>query len=290
MSPLLQLSVIPIIILVGCNVPIGRADTVDIFPTKSLSIAEGAGFLAFLNPNGETTVKKAFVTEGHWIHCSVSVNNVQYSLDSDQIHRIGDKTTVERYDAEKCGVRVKNLQKALETKWTLYGTDQSGADSTGILDVTVTSIKFIDELNVTVSGSSSTATVNCPDKDGSRYCRIIDADQVVSESCTKTVDLTQQVSHFWCHTMFWGAMTERITKINLFVEENDRDIKATVEETEDHLVLSCQYRSMVSLCRALSNFQRDLFAGNQETTRSGGCWRVAHLSAAKSNRLHGVRV
>uniref|UniRef100_A0A182SQ53 Ig-like domain-containing protein n=1 Tax=Anopheles maculatus TaxID=74869 RepID=A0A182SQ53_9DIPT len=214
MAPILQLSVIPIIILVCWNIPIGRADTVPIFPTNSLSIAEGAGFLAFLNPNGEAMLNKASVMDGHWIHCSVSVNNVQYSLDSDQIHRIGDKTTVERYDSERCGVRVKNLQKALEATWTLY--------------------------------------VNCPDKDGSRYCRIIDADQVVSESCSKTVDLTQQVSHFWCHTMFWGAMTERITKINLFVEENDRDVKATVEETEDHIVLSCQYRSTVSLCRALS--------------------------------------
>ncbi|XP_035904042.1 uncharacterized protein LOC118508396 isoform X2 [Anopheles stephensi] len=252
MPPIAQLSVILFVVLICWSVPIGRADTVPIFPAKSLSIAEGAGFLAFLNPNGETVLREASATDGHWIHCSVSVNNVQYSLDSDQIHRIGDKTTVERYDSERCGVRVKNLQKALETKWTMYGTDQTGADSTGVLDVTVTSIKFIDELNVTVSGASSTATVNCPDKDGSRYCRIIDADQVVSESCTKTVDLTQRVSHFWCHTMFWGAMTERITKINLFVAENDRDVKANVEETEDHIVLTCQYRSTVSLCRALS--------------------------------------
>ncbi|XP_053668233.1 uncharacterized protein LOC128718636 [Anopheles marshallii] len=240
------------VVLVCCNAPISLADTIPIFPSEKLSIAEGAGFLAFLNPNGGAELRKAVVTDGHWIHCSVSVNNVQYSLDSDQIHRIGEKTTVERYDTERCGIRVKNLQKALETKWTLYGTDQDGGDRTGVLEVTVLSLKFIDELNVTVSGTSSTATVNCPDKDSSRYCRIVDAEQVVYESCAKSFSLTQQISHFWCHVMFWGAMTERITKINLFVDENDRDVKTTVEETEDHIVLSCQYRSSVSLCRALS--------------------------------------
>uniref|UniRef100_A0A182WG62 Ig-like domain-containing protein n=1 Tax=Anopheles minimus TaxID=112268 RepID=A0A182WG62_9DIPT len=252
MPPYLRLYLLVIVFSVCWNVPISLADTIPIFPSEKLSIAEGAGFLAFLNPNGGAELRKVVVADGHWIHCSVAVNNVQYSLDSDQIHRIGDKTTVERFDSERCGVRVKNLQKELETKWTLYGTDQNGGDRTGVLEVTVMSIKFIDELNVTVSGSSSTATVNCPDKDGSRYCRIIDAEQVVSESCTKTIDLTQQISHFWCHVMFWGAMTERITKINLVVEENDQDVKATVEETEDHIVLSCQYRSTVSLCRALS--------------------------------------
>uniref|UniRef100_A0A182RTJ9 Ig-like domain-containing protein n=1 Tax=Anopheles funestus TaxID=62324 RepID=A0A182RTJ9_ANOFN len=247
-----MLHLLMIVILVCRNVPISLADTIPIFPSEKLSIAEGAGFLAFLNPNGGAELRKSAVADGHWIHCSVSVNNVQYSLDSDQIHRIGDKTTVERYDSERCGVRVKNLQKTLETSWTLYGTEQNGGDRTGLLEVTVLSIKYIEEFNVTVSGSSSSATVNCPDKDGSRYCRIIDAEQVVSESCSKTVDLTQQVSHFWCHVMFWGAMTERITKVNLFVEEDDRDVKATVDETEDHIVLSCQYRSTVSLCRALS--------------------------------------
>uniref|UniRef100_A0A182MEI0 Ig-like domain-containing protein n=1 Tax=Anopheles culicifacies TaxID=139723 RepID=A0A182MEI0_9DIPT len=207
-----------IVFIVCWYAPTSLADVIPIFPSEKLSIAEGAGFLAFLNPNGGTELRKAAVTDSHWIHCSVAVNNVQYSLDSDQIHRIGDKTTVERFDTERCGIRVKNLQKELEAKWTLYGTDQNGGDRTGVLEVSVMSIKFIDELNVTVSGSSSTATVNCPDKDGSRYCRIIDAEQVVSESCQKTVDLTQQISHFWCHVMFWGAMTERITKINLFVE------------------------------------------------------------------------
>uniref|UniRef100_A0A182JXP1 Ig-like domain-containing protein n=1 Tax=Anopheles christyi TaxID=43041 RepID=A0A182JXP1_9DIPT len=242
-----------IVILVCQYIQSGWADKIPTFPSDKLTIAEGAGFLAFLNPNGGTELRQSSVVAGvPWIHCSVAVNNVQYSLDSDQIHRIGEKTTVERYDTQRCGIRVKNLQKELEAIWTLYGTDLTGQDSTGVLEVTVTSIKFIDELNVTVSGSASSTTINCPDKDGSRYCRIIDADQAVSESCTKTVDLSQPISHFWCHTMFWGAMTERITKINLIVEENDRDVKATVEETEDHIVLSCQYRSTVSLCRALS--------------------------------------
>uniref|UniRef100_A0A182P6J0 Ig-like domain-containing protein n=1 Tax=Anopheles epiroticus TaxID=199890 RepID=A0A182P6J0_9DIPT len=249
-----SLHLVLLIVILWCQfVPFTGADTISIFPNNKLTIAEGAGFLAFLNPNGGTELRQSSVAAGtRWIHCSVSVNNVQYSLDSDQIHRIGEKTTVERYDTERCGIRVKNLQKALETKWTMYGTDQGGQDRNAVLEVTVTSIKFIDDLNITVSGSASTATVNCPDKDGSRYCRIIDEDQTVSESCTKTVDLTQQISYFWCHTMFWGAMTERITKINLIVEENDRDVKTTVEETEDHIVLSCQYRSTVSLCRALS--------------------------------------
>uniref|UniRef100_A0A182QG43 Ig-like domain-containing protein n=1 Tax=Anopheles farauti TaxID=69004 RepID=A0A182QG43_9DIPT len=228
------------------------ADTIPIFPSGTLSIAEGAGFLAFLNPAGGVELPPVTSAAGQWIHCSVGVDNVQYSLDSDQIHRIGEKTTVERYDPERCGIRVKNVQKSLESKWTLYGTDAHGEGRTGVLELTVLSPKLIDELNVTASGTLSSTTINCPDKDGARYCRILDAEQNVYESCTKSVELTQRLSHFWCHLMFWGAMTERITKINLHVEEDDRDVTATVDETEDHIVLSCQYRQSVSLCRALS--------------------------------------
>uniref|UniRef100_A0A182MYP3 Ig-like domain-containing protein n=1 Tax=Anopheles dirus TaxID=7168 RepID=A0A182MYP3_9DIPT len=228
------------------------ADMIPIFPSGSITIAEGSGFLAFLNPSGGVELPPLASATGQWIHCSVGINNVQYSLDSDQIHRIGEKTTVERYDPVRCGIRVKTLQKALESKWTLYGTDTAGEGRTGVLELTVLSPKLIEELNVTASGTLSSATINCPDKDSARYCRIVDADQNVYESCTKSVDLTQQLSHFWCHSLFWGAMAERITKINLYVEENDRDVTTTLEETEDHIVLSCQYRSSVSLCRALS--------------------------------------
>ncbi|KFB47481.1 hypothetical protein ZHAS_00015433 [Anopheles sinensis] len=224
---------------------IAAADSIAIFPSDKLSIAEGAGFLAFLDTG---TAPRA----GQWIHCSVKIDNNQYSLDSDQVHRIGEKTTVERYDPVRCGVRVKNLQKALESKWTLYGTDAAAEASTATLEVTVLSPKFIDQLNVTVSGSSTMATINCPDKDSARYCRIVDAQANVYESCTKSIDVTQPYSHFWCHALFWGDMAERVTKINVIVQENDRDITATVEETGDHIVLTCQYRQSVSLCRALS--------------------------------------
>ncbi|XP_053679220.1 uncharacterized protein LOC128730213 [Anopheles nili] len=237
--------------------PASTVNTLPIYPSDRLSIAEGAGFLAFLSANGEAELRAR--TSGHWIHCSVSINNVQYSLDSDQIHRVGEKTTVERYDSERCGVRVKNLQKALETKWTLHGTDQGGQDSNGILDVTVLPPKMIDQLNVTISGSASAATINCPDRDSARYCRIMDAEQNVYESCSAYVEISQQLSYFWCHSMFWGAMMERITQVNVIVLEDDSDVKTTVEETDDHIVLSCQYRSSISLCRAQSENDKRQF-------------------------------
>uniref|UniRef100_A0AAG5DLP3 Uncharacterized protein n=1 Tax=Anopheles atroparvus TaxID=41427 RepID=A0AAG5DLP3_ANOAO len=231
------------VLLVAPIIP--SAGAITIFPSDKLSIAEGAGFLAFLDTGSAPRA-------GQWIHCSVRIGNEQYSLDSDQVHRVGERTTVERYDPVRCGVRVRGLEKALESKWTLYGTSAAGEDSTAVLELSVLSPKFIDQLNVTVSGSATSATVNCPDKDGARYCRIVDAQANVYESCSKSIDVTQPYSHFWCHTMFWGDMAERITKINVIVEADDRDIAGTVEETVDHIVLTCRYRQSVLLCRALS--------------------------------------
>lgn len=50
-----------------------------------------------------------------------------------------------------------------------------------------------------------------------------------------------------------GGATRYYSSANrILIAEDDRDVKATVVETEDHIVLSCKYRSTVSLCRALS--------------------------------------
>lgn len=98
-----------------------------VFPSKQLSIMEGAGFLAYLDAPPST----------RWIHCSVQINGQSYSLDSDQVHTIGGQTTVERFDASRCGVRVMSLQKSLESSWLLYGTDEAGLEGNATLTITV---------------------------------------------------------------------------------------------------------------------------------------------------------
>ncbi|XP_052873172.1 uncharacterized protein LOC128278481 [Anopheles cruzii] len=214
-----------------------------VFPASQLTIMEGAGFLTFLDAIPAT----------RWIHCSVTINGQHYSLDSDQIHTIGDLTTVERYDEERCGVRVKNLQKSLETTWELYGTNQDGKDEHGSLKITVQSIRFVEQLNITATGTSPSVTVSCPDGGNPRHCRIIDAEQNIYESCSKYVEINDKHSVFWCHSLFWGDMTERITKINVHVKEDDSRVQTTLEETDSHVVLSCRYASgALSLCRAHS--------------------------------------
>ncbi|XP_049547634.1 uncharacterized protein LOC125958385 isoform X1 [Anopheles darlingi] len=213
-----------------------------VFPSEQLSIMEGAGFLAYLDAPLST----------RWIHCSVQINGQSYSLDSDQVHTVGGKTTVERFDTSRCGLRVMSLQKSLESSWLLYGTDEAGLDGNATLKLTVLSIQFVDQLNITATGTSPSVTVRCPDGGNPRHCRIIDSEQNVYEVCSKYVEINEKHSTFWCHSLFWGDMTERITKINVHVQEDDSDVKATIEETDTHVVLSCHYRRSVSLCRAHS--------------------------------------
>lgn len=119
-----------LIVSVLC-LPVALVNGVSIFPADKLSISEGAGFLVYLIPDqiGDPV---------RWIHCSVTVGGVSYSLDSDQIHVIGGLTKVQRFGVDACGIRVQNVRKSLEL-WTLSALDTDSKDVNKTLKVEVSS-------------------------------------------------------------------------------------------------------------------------------------------------------
>lgn len=104
---------------------------VSIFPDEKLTIMEGAGFLAYLVPDqvGDPV---------RWIHCSVTVGGVSYSLDSNQIHVIDGQTKVQRFGVDACGIRVQNVRKPLDS-WTLSAIDSGSKSFEKMLKVEVSS-------------------------------------------------------------------------------------------------------------------------------------------------------
>ncbi|XP_055595453.1 uncharacterized protein LOC129746050 isoform X2 [Uranotaenia lowii] len=223
------------------------SDGANIFPSDKLSITEGAGFLAYLVP---TELSEA----NRWIHCSVRVAGVNYSLDSDQIHTLDGVTEVQRFSAEICGIRVQNVRKSLETTWSLLALDSNSSPIEQSLSLTVINSKPISSINVTVSDTTSTFTLTCPDEPPSsrRFCRILDEQNHIFDGCSKSFDITWEEARFRCLSLYWGDMEEIEIIINVKVQKSQRDVSWFVEEDESHVVLSCHYRTAVSPCRAVS--------------------------------------
>lgn len=224
--------------------PVHMSGEVSLFPTDSLTIVEGAGFLAYLIPANAGDY-------GRWIHCSVNVSGSSYSLDSDQIHVVDGMTSVQRFNATVCGIRVQNVRKSLGS-WMLSALDSESKSVEKTLRVEVFTPKKIGIVNVTISDTSSSYTVTCPEDTSRRYCRILDASDNSYDGCSQTFQITWSTARFRCRILYWGDMDETETVINVIVEKSMRDVTWSIEENDAHVVLNCHYRSSVSPCRALS--------------------------------------
>ncbi|XP_055534966.1 uncharacterized protein LOC129724263 isoform X2 [Wyeomyia smithii] len=224
----------------------GFAAGVTLFPSNALAIRQGAGFLVYLVPDqlGDPV---------HWTHCSVQVGGNDYSLDDSQVHVVGVETRVQRFSADICGIRVENIQKDLEQTWTISA---SGAnDSNKVqqqLVLTVIVPKKVSTLNVTISDTAKSFTVSCPEDSSRRYCRIRDQAGKIYDDCSRSFEVTWETARFWCRILYWGDMDESETVINVNVEKSMRDVTMSLAEDNSHVVLTCQYLSRVSPCRAVS--------------------------------------
>ncbi|XP_062565006.1 uncharacterized protein LOC134227490 isoform X2 [Armigeres subalbatus] len=227
-----------------CLSSLALVRSASIFPTNSLSILEGAGFLAYLIPDqaGDPV---------QWMHCSVSVGGNSYSLDSDQIHVVEGQTKVQRFNVTLCGIRVQNIHKSLSS-WTLTALDSESKSVESRLNVDVTTPNQITVLNVTVSDTVRWYMVTCPEGSSRRYCRILDESDQIYDGCSKSFEITWTSAQFRCRLLYWGDMDETETVINVRVEKSLRDVIWSVEEDESHVVMSCHYRSSVNPCRAVS--------------------------------------
>ncbi|EAT40901.1 AAEL007399-PB [Aedes aegypti] len=107
-------------------------------------------------------------------------------------------------------------------------------------------------MNVTISDTSRSYTVNCPEDTSRRYCRILDEDDSSYDGCSKSFDITWDTARFRCRILYWGDMDEKETVVNVIVEKSMRDVTWSIEENDAHVVLNCHYRSSVSPCRAIS--------------------------------------
>lgn len=90
-----------------------------LYPADKLSILEGAGFLVYLVP--DRAVRDSM---GGVIRCSLTLGDESYSLESEKLHTIGQDTTVQRFSADVCGIRVHNVRASLGTDWTLKDLDE----------------------------------------------------------------------------------------------------------------------------------------------------------------------
>lgn len=78
--------------------------------------------------------------------------------------------------------------------------------------------KKVDVMNVTVSDTSRSYTVNCPEDTSLRYCRILDEDDNSYDGCSKSFDITWDTARFRCRILYWGDMDETETVVNVIVE------------------------------------------------------------------------
>ncbi|XP_058829056.1 uncharacterized protein LOC131688658 isoform X2 [Topomyia yanbarensis] len=218
---------------------------VTIFPSDSLTILQGAGFLAYLIPSQVGDPIK-------WSHCSVTVVGNTYSLDTEQVHVVAGVTKVQRFSADVCGIRVENVQKAVEHEWILSAMDTNSKNIEQKLMLSVNVPKQIGTLNVTISDTTSWYTLQCPQDSSIRYCRILDQAGNIYNGCSRSFDVIWESARFRCRILYWGSMDEIETIINVSVEKSKRDVTMSLVEDDSRIILTCQYKSRVSPCRAVS--------------------------------------
>ena len=103
--------------------------------------------------------------------------------------------------------------------------------------------KKIGIMNVTISDTSSSYTVTCPEDTSRRYCRILDASDNSYDGCSQTFQITWSTARFRCRILYWGDMDETETVINVIVESKLQLCKhATLREGEIKTFLLGFYR------------------------------------------------
>ncbi|XP_039443808.1 uncharacterized protein LOC120423894 isoform X1 [Culex pipiens pallens] len=218
-----------------------------LYPADKLSILEGAGFLVYLVP--DRAVRDSM---GGVIRCSLTLGDESYSLESEKVHTIGQDTTVQRFSADVCGIRVHNVRASLGTDWTLKDLDERLNEVNHTFTLTVIKQKQNPEINIAVSDTASSFTVTCPEDSSRRYCRILDEADNIYDGCSRSFDITWDQARYRCRLLYWGDMDETETVINVRVERNKRAVTWSTEENEKHVVLNCHYNSRISPCRAVS--------------------------------------
>uniref|UniRef100_A0A8D8FML0 (northern house mosquito) hypothetical protein n=1 Tax=Culex pipiens TaxID=7175 RepID=A0A8D8FML0_CULPI len=105
-----------------------------LYPADRLSIVEGAGFLMYLVPDHAVGDSMEVISR-----CSLTLRDQSYNLDTDKVYTIGQSTTVQRFSADVCGIRVHNVRASSETAWTITALDDRSNQVNHTMTLTINS-------------------------------------------------------------------------------------------------------------------------------------------------------
>lgn len=190
-----------------------------LFPSSSLSIQEGNGFITYLDTSDEF---------GQLQNCSVFVSEVLFDLyqleKETHVYITGRFENLQRFSKSECGIRVRNVSSESAGDWIITATDKAGRIEHSVLKLTVSKpLVFEDVLNVSVTPGQS-KRVDCPAGSATttRRCRMIDIFGYSVESCSRMITWRQSERHFTCRSLVWGAMTETVNVINVYRKGNSQ--------------------------------------------------------------------
>lgn len=102
--------------------------------------------------------------------------------------------------------------------------------------------------NLTIPSNKPTVSLQCPNHDQARHCRMWKPDgELLEDTCETSATITSD-SNWKCATMHWGEMHETRSEVNVIVEKEAEMSKAKIIDGKDGVILTCQEAG--DICRA----------------------------------------
>lgn len=244
----------------------------NLYPSSSLSINSGEGFIVRLNLESSASISDCTLIYD-------SMNSYQLLSGSSSFHVTPTFETIESLtDRDECGARVKNVSDLSPARWRFQAELQDARIIEDTLQLSILH-SITDTEIISVTGNAGEfGTITCPGEESEqRYCEIIDPlRSKTTQSCTQRVKFppttADDVEKYICRVWFWGRLDVVRTEIHVSSHENTPKVVARVIDNADHVILSCQILGeKLSVCRAESRQTQflimDGFQGSRYSVR-----------------------
>lgn len=213
-------------------------------PKADLTITDGQGFVSYLE-EGQSfgAIKKCWFSFQDDEETEIDLNTFDVIITERGEY-------VRKFSNFHCGIRVDNIGKASSGMWHLLAMNNSEVyanDSVKIRVLTAPKMTF----NTVIEKPLGLNTISCTKQDYTRTCRIVESSKNETwDKCELFIKIHNE-SNFECRTVSWGSMIESVENISVRVASETEYSQGIVEETRDHVVLSCLMKSTPSQnCRA----------------------------------------
>lgn len=271
----------------------------NIYPASSLSINSGEGFVFRLNP-----VSPFNILQCRLVYDGLEV--LQLPTDSVLSQVTTNYETVESLGSGECGARVHNVSSLSPSSWPLEA-ESSDESIYGTLRLNI--LSSVPETQVTYESAGVAGhfgTIHCPgDYNEQRYCEITDPQGKTTEACELQVKfpaLAKEAEVFNCRVFFWGRVDAVNSEIQVRSHQSPAKVVSTLEEAENHVLLSCALAESLAVCRAeslktanqfliMDGFQSRRYSTRNTLLESGLCqFEIPKPIAANETgvwRIHG---